>query len=254
MRLPDTHAHLDAGQFDRDRDDVVARAETGGVSPILAVGSDLGSSRKAVGLAARYPHVFAAVGLHPHDADRFVEEADDLESLLCERKVVAVGEIGLDFARDGSNRRAQVDAFQAQLWWAQERRLPVSVHSRGAERAVLRCLHSVHVVAVLHCFGGDRDTAGAALDLGCVLSFAGNVTFPRASALRDVARHIPTDRVLVESDAPVLAPQSHRGRRNEPAYVRETAMVLARERGQTDADFARGVNATASRVFGWSCT
>lgn len=252
MRLPDTHAHLDAREFDGDLDEVVERARAAGVGPILAVGSDLASSTVAVSIAKRHDAVFAAVGMHPHEAARFDEDAPGLQALLREGKVVAIGEIGLDFFRELSPRAEQMNALRFQLGWAAAHGLPVSIHSRSAEDEVLRALESVQVTAVMHCFGGTSDQARRAVEAGCYVSFAGNVTFPRATALREAACTVPEHRVLVESDAPVLAPQSRRGRVNEPAFVWSTAETLAAARGVETEDLARACAANAARVFGWS--
>ncbi|MGI8968280.1 MAG: TatD family hydrolase [Chloroflexota bacterium] len=249
--LPDTHAHLDAVEFAEDCDVVIARAVVAGVSPILAVGSDLSSSRRAVELAARHPMVFAAVGTHPHEADRFVAQAPELRDLLAADKVVAVGEIGLDYYRDGVDRDTQREAFAEQLRWASELHLPVSVHNRDADDDVLAAVAASGVLAILHCFSGSRAFAGRALLLGCYLSLAGNLTFKRADDLRVVASNLPGDRLLVESDAPVLAPQQWRGRRNEPAHVAATAQTLADVRGVSNAEMEKTLAANAATVFNW---
>ncbi|HZU14585.1 MAG TPA: TatD family hydrolase [Chloroflexota bacterium] len=250
-QLPDTHAHLDAESLFGDLEAVIARAAEAGIGPILAVGENLESSRTAIQIAHRYHSVYAAVGLHPHQASRFDEEAAALEMLLGEEKVVAVGEIGLDFTRESMERAVQQRAFETQLEWARHRGLPVSIHSRGAETAIVSALQPSDR-AVLHCYGGDGETAKHALAKGSYISFAGNLTFPRAEELRSVAAQVPADRLLLESDAPVLAPQPRRGRRNEPAYVRMTADVLADVRGMTPEDLAARVSANAASVFGWA--
>jgi TatD DNase family protein len=231
---------------------MMSRARAAGIHPILAVGEDLLTSRSAVDLAARYDSIFAAVGIHPSRANRFHEERDEVERLLNEDKVVAVGEVGLDWLRDSVDRDAQAEAFCEQLRWAAERDLPVSVHNRNADQAVLAALNTVRVTAVLHCFDGSWDLASQAIAAGHFVSFAGNVTFKRSVALREVARRVPVHRILVETDSPVLSPQSRRGRRNEPACIVETASVLASLRGISLDAFSAQVGHNASEVFRWS--
>lgn len=250
--IPDTHAHLGDPAFEGDIDEIIARAEDVGVQPILAVGSDGASSLKAVELARRYVDVYAAVGVHPHEAGRFEEEKECVRALLTEDKVVAVGEIGLDYFRSAAPREVQIGAFRTQLLWARERGLPVSVHNREADADVLGEIEASGCAAILHCFSGTLATAEAALGLGCYISFAGNVTFPRSDALREVAARVPIDRLLVESDAPVLAPQPKRGRRNEPAFTAMTADVVAGVRGTDLADLARAVTFNAQTLFHWT--
>lgn len=195
--------------------------------------------------------VYAAVGIHAHEAARFDTEKDGVRTLLDDENVVAVGEIGLDYVRDSVSREAQLSAFHEQLAWAAELGLPVSIHNRDADTDILEALQAVNVKGILHCFSGTWGLASSALDLGCFISFAGNLTFPKADSLRAVARRVPLERVLVESDSPVLAPQPRRGRRNEPSYVTWTAETLA---GISDVPLSRMgemVSRTAADVFGW---
>lgn len=250
--LPDTHAHLEDPQFDDDRDDVLLRAASSGVGPILAVGSDITSSVKSVGLAQRYPSVWAAVGIHPHEASADNEERESVRALLDEQRVVAVGEIGLDYVRSAVPRELQLDLFRAQLAWAAERELPVSIHNREADEDVLREVGAAGCRAILHCFSSSEEALREALAIGCYISFAGNVTFPRSTELREVCRHVPLDRLLLESDAPVLAPQPRRGRRNEPAYVAMTAEAVAAERSMPVDALREAVAANAAALFGWT--
>jgi TatD DNase family protein len=252
--VPDTHAHLDDQAFDDDLDSVLGRAAQEGVGPILAVGSDGASSLKAVTLARRYRTVYAAVGVHPHEASRFAEERDVVRALLHEEKVVAVGEIGLDYVRSRAALGEQMEAFREQLGWARECGLPVSVHNREADDDILREVGIAGCTAVLHCFSSTWETAMKGLELGCAFSFAGNITFPKSAILREVAGRIPLDRLLVESDAPVLAPQPKRGRRNEPAFVTMTAVVVAHERRMDERELRAAVAANAERLFGWTAS
>jgi TatD DNase family protein len=249
--LPDTHAHLDDPDLWDRLDVVVEHAREAGIGRILAVGSDLASSRRAVEAARRAPIVYAAVGVHPHNADRFEDERKEVEALLDAEKVVAVGEIGLDYYRSGASRESQIQAFAAQLEWARRRDIPASVHNREADADVLGLIGASGARVVMHAFSSGPDTAETALNLGALISFAGNVTFPRAEALRAVARDIPAGRILVESDAPVLAPQPRRGRTNEPAYAVYTAACLADVRDVDGDLFSEQVRATADRTFHW---
>lgn len=253
--LIDTHAHLDSGQFVQDLDLVLERAAAAGVSQILTVGCDLTSSRASMELARKYPQLYAAVGIHPHDAPQADGEGlDELRRLLAEEpKIVAVGEIGLDYYRDRSPRPVQVHAFRAQLALAKEVGLPIIVHDREAHEDVLQALKASgarEVGGVLHCFSGDLEMAKAVLDLGFYLSFPGTITYPNNSAAREVVRGVPIESILVETDCPYLAPQSQRGRRNEPAFVTQTAAMIAEIKGLTPADVARITTLNAWQLFG----
>lgn len=177
-----------------------------------------------------------------------------MRALSGEEKVVAIGEIGLDYHRNRANRVAQLDAFRVQLAWALERKLPVSVHNRDADDDVLMEMARAGVRGVLHCFSGSMDMARRALDLGLDLSFAGNVTYPKASELRRVVAMIPLDRLILETDSPVLAPQPHRGKRNEPAYIMSTWDTVAAARGVSADVLARAVSENANRIFAWRTT
>jgi TatD DNase family protein len=249
--VPDTHAHLDAEVFRGHEDEIVERALAAGVDRILAVGSDLASSETAVALAQRFESVYAAVGIHPHEVEKFPMEATAVRALLAEKKVVAVGEIGLDFARGTDARPAQLEAFREELGWARQLSRPVSVHNRAADHDILAELDDAGVSAVLHCFSGGSELAKRALAAGHFLSFAGNVTFPKAQELRAVAAGVPAGRLFVETDSPVLAPAPWRGKTNEPEHVTETARVVARARGAPLAELCAAVTRNADAVFGW---
>jgi TatD DNase family protein len=249
--VPDTHAHLDASVFSADLDEVIARAQEAGVDRILAVGSDLESSRRALAIAHKYDPVYAAIGIHPHEAWRFRDEAKAIEELLREEKVVAVGEVGLDYHRDLSPRDEQMVTFREQVRWSVELGLPLSVHNRSADDDILEVLSSGGATAVLHCFSSSSEFAAAALQYDVYVSFAGNLTYPKASALREVAREIPLERLLVETDAPVLAPQTWRGRRNEPAHVSATLEVLSAVRDLPSEVMARRISENADMIFHW---
>jgi len=252
--LFDTHAHLHFPEFSEDLQEVLARARAAGVGRILTVGTDIESSRAAVTLADREPDVWAAVGIHPHDAASADSGAlDDLERLAGADRVVAVGETGLDFFRDLSPREAQVEAFRAQLALARRLQKPVLVHCRDAHAETLAILAEARVGdvgGIMHCFSGDLDIARRCWDLGLLISLAGPVTYPRAGALPEVARAAPADRFVLETDCPFLPPQPHRGQRNEPGYLALTAARVAELRGEPLDALAARTTANARRLLG----
>jgi TatD DNase family protein len=234
--LFDTHAHLHFPEFADDLGAVLARARAAGVRRMITIGTDVPSSRAAVALAAREPDVWAAVGIHPHEA-RLADEAAlaEIERLAAAPRVVAIGETGLDFFRDHSPRDAQERAFRAQLALARRMRKPVLVHCRDAHEDTLAILAEASVRetgGIMHCFSGDTALARRCLDLGLLISLAGPVTYPNARTLPDVARAVPADRLVVETDCPYLPPQPYRGKRNEPAYLAITAARVAELRGE----------------------
>jgi TatD DNase family protein len=254
----DSHAHIDGEEFDADRDEVVARAREAGVRAILNVGTGdphAGNFERAVAVAEKYEGVYAAAGVHPHDA-RLYDEAAERRLLEVVRRgppVVALGEIGLDYHYDNSPRDVQRRVFARQLQLAREEGLPVIIHSREAdeETALIlrREMDGAASGGVMHCFGGGPALAEAALSLGFMISFAGNVTFKKAESLREVARAVPLERLLVETDCPFLAPVPLRGRRNEPAYVVETARFLAGLRGVEPEELGRAASENFARLF-----
>lgn len=252
--LIDTHCHLDEDAFEADRAEVVARAALAGVSTLLTIGTTTASSRRAVALAAEFPGVFAAVGIQPN----YVAQAagDDwgvIEELAAAPGVVALGETGLDRYWDYAPFDMQVDYFRRHLELARQRELPFIVHCREAEQETVAELRrdSQHgpLRGVMHSFAGSAETARACLDLGMYISFSGLVTFKKSPALREVAAAVPADRLLIETDAPYLAPQLVRGKRNEPAYVRLTAEILAGLRGVSLEELAAETTANARRLF-----
>ena len=252
--LVDTHAHLDSGQLFGEVDAVIARAMDAGVGTILTVGCDLPSSRTSVELAARFANVWASVGIHPHDAATVDDRAlAELKVLAARDKVVAIGEVGLDFYRDRAPREAQRQAFRAQIRLARELAMPLIVHDRDAHDEVLAILRdegASEVGGVMHCFSGDLTLARECVAMGFFISFAGPLTYPANEALRAVAAGLPIDVMLVETDCPYLAPQPWRGRRCEPAHVRATAETLATVKGLTLSDVARVTSLNALRLFG----
>ncbi len=256
--LTDTHCHLDLPQFDEDRDAVIERARAAGVTRIMNPGIDLESSRRAAALAETFAEVYAAVGFHPHDAAKMGEaEFAEVSELARHPKVRAIGEIGLDYYRDLSPRDFQRRAFRRQLELAGERDLPVIVHCRDAHHDVMAVLGEwvieCHGSArgVLHSYSGGRAWVQGVFDIGFVIGITGPITFPKAEELRAVAQMAPFDRVLIETDAPYLAPQPHRGQRNEPAYVRHVAEKIAVVRGEAVVAVAAQTSENAARLFKW---
>jgi len=253
--LVDSHCHVAEPEFDADRDAVLARAAAAGVTTLVCVGATGAVERNlpAVALAGRHGdvQVFATVGVHPHDAITLDTAAlDELARLAAAPGVVGIGETGLDYYYDHSPRSAQRDAFAATAALARRMGLPLVVHVRDAHAEAADILRASGVEAgVIHCFTGDRDDARRYLDLGLDVSVAGIVTFKNADALRDAVRTIPSDRLLVETDAPYLAPVPHRGKRNEPALVRVVADAVAAVRGEAADDVAASTAANARRVF-----
>ena len=234
----DSHAHLDDAEFDADRDAVIARARAAGLRYLLAVGGGTGPDKLGASLTIAEPHdgVYATVGIHPHEAQHFREtHLAEMRALARHPKVVAIGEIGLDYHYDLSPRDTQKQVLIRQLELAREVKLPVVIHCRDAWPD-LREITDTHwrssgLGGILHCFSGTREDAFQFLSWGFLVSFAGNLTFKKADHLRAVAREIPLHQLLAETDSPYLAPVPYRGKRNEPAYVREVTRALANLRG-----------------------
>jgi len=246
----DSHAHLDFPQFDKDREEVLRRAAEAGVADILVPGVDLETSERALKLAEEHTGICAAVGIHPNSTAEATE--DDWRRLeeLARRGAVAIGETGLDYYRKHAAPQVQREAFKRTLALAEALDLPVIIHCRAAEDELLSILEEARPRrGVLHCFGGDARLAEAALALGLYVSVGGPLTFPSAEALRKVVSTIPTEKMLVETDCPYLAPQSHRGKRNEPAYLPEIVKTLARLHGCSLEDAARTTTVNARRLF-----
>ncbi len=258
IELTDTHAHLDMKEFAGDRDEVITRALATGVTKIITVGTDITSSQQAIALAEKYKQVYAAVGVHPHDAGR-VEGSylTRLAELAKQSKVVAIGETGLDFYRNYSPKEAQFNILHGQLELAAELNLPIIIHARQAAREMIETLSdwvkrhkdtSGRPRGVIHCFSDDAQTARKYLNLGFYISFAGYVSYPQSRAPA-VAKTIPIDRILVETDCPFLTPQKHRGKRNEPSYVVLTAGIVAGALGMPLEKFAEQTAENAQRLF-----
>lgn len=246
----DSHAHLDFPPFDPDREAVIARARAVGMVAILNVGADLESSRASVALAQQYDFIYAAVGIHPHDAKTLTPAVlEELRHLARHPKVVAIGEIGLDYYRDLSPRPVQRQAFAEQLALAAELGLPVVIHSRDALDDLLSILRGWAGSGVLHSYSGGPERLEEVLGLGLSIGISGPVTFPNAHRLRAVAARVPLDRLLIETDCPYLTPEPYRGRRNEPAYVWYVAGAVARERGMPAEEVARITTENAAHLF-----
>jgi TatD DNase family protein len=262
-QLVDTHAHLQEPEFEADREAVIERAAAAGVETIVLPAVDLDTAETAVAIAERHAGVYATAGFHPHEASHLTPDAlDRIEALLSHPKVVAVGEIGLDFYRMHSPRDAQLSAFEAQLALAERHGLPVVIHCRDAWDKIgpilepwalrVRRLYDDRPIGVLHYFSSSVEDARRYYDLGFLISVHTSVTHPKSQALREVASALPLDALVVETDSPYGAPQSQRGKRNEPAYVRAAAEQIAAVRGTGFETVAEATSAGARRLFGLS--
>ena len=260
----DSHAHLDAKRYDADRAEVLARAKAAGVTTILAIGNGdgpgTGTLDCAIKLAQQHEGVYATVGIHPHEAALAKQQDfDELERLAHSPKVIAWGEIGLDYFYDHSPRDVQQRVFLQQMEMARSAKLPIVIHCRPSDNSenawddLLRLVRenwtSSGLAGVLHCFTATVEHARAALDLGFVISFAGNITYPKAQNIRDAASIMPLDRMFIETDCPYLAPVPHRGKRNEPAFVVETARRIAELRGTSQEEIGQQTSRNFLRFF-----
>lgn len=254
--LIDSHCHLDFADFAAERDAVVARAVAAGVGQMITINTRLARFAEVLAVANAYDRVFCSVGTHPHNAGEAAEDgvpAEAIAELAQHPKVVAIGEAGLDYHYDKAPRDAQVRGFRTHIAAARLTGLPLVIHARNADHDVAAILEDEMgkgaFTAVLHCFSSGTELARRGLALGLCLSFSGILTFKNAEEIREVARFAPADRILVETDAPYLAPGPHRGKRNEPAFVVETAKVLAQERGVSLEDIARQTTENVYRLF-----
>lgn len=254
----DSHAHIDGPEFDADRDEVIQRARDAGVSAILNVGTGDplgGALERAVELAEKHKEIYTAIGTHPHDSRLFDDKAEQRITALLKQssRVIAWGEIGLDFHYDNSRRDVQREVFRRQLDLARDAHLPVIIHTREAEDETIEILRS-HVAGsnrtgILHCFSGSLRLAQQALELGFLISFSGIVTFKKADELRAIVERVSLDRLLIETDSPFLSPVPFRGKRNEPAYVVEVARCLASIHGLGVEEIARITTENFTRLF-----
>jgi len=254
----DSHAHIDGQEFDADRAEVIERAHAAGVSLILNVGTGdphSGTFEGAVELGKTHESVYTAIGTHPHDARLYDDAAEEkIKNLINNEHVIAWGEIGLDFHYDNSPRDVQVAIFKRQLRAARECDLPVVIHTREAEAETIEILQNdyegAHRRGVFHCFSGSRELAQRAIEIGFMISFSGIVTFKKADELRAIAKQVPLDRLLIETDCPYLSPIPYRGKRNEPAYVIEVARCLARIHDLEMEEIGRITGENFKRFFG----
>jgi TatD DNase family protein len=258
LELIDSHAHVDMPEFDSDRADMLARAQAAGVCQILAIGGAPGALASALPFAERYDWIFAAAGIHPHEAKLATgAHYDELTSLAKHPKFLALGEIGLDYHYDHSPRDVQQRVFTEQLELARNAKRPIIIHCREAWPDCLAILdqhwRASGLGGIFHCFSGTLEEARRGTEMGFIISFAGNVTYPKAQNLRDVATALPLESILIETDSPFLAPQPFRGRRNEPAFVAEVARTLAPVRNLAPQDFAAATSANFRRFFRLPC-
>ena len=251
VELIDTHAHIDFDDYASDRDDVISRAQEQGVRYIINIGSSLQGSVNSVGLAGRYPNVYAVVGCHPHDAQDF-SDADlaQIESLAKQPKVVAIGEIGLDYYRNLSPQERQQSLFISFIRLARKLNLPAVIHTRHAPEDTLRIVREEKLSrAIVHCFSGDESFMRDCLDLGFYISFTCNITYKKSQSLRDLIKIVPLDRFCLETDAPYLSPEGFRGKRNEPSFVNLLAHTVAGIRGIPFEDVCRMTTDNAKKFF-----
>jgi len=256
MDLIDSHAHIDFPQFADDREAMLQRACDAGVGTLLAIGTGPGPEKldAAIPFAEQHDWIYTSVGIHPHEAKEVTpQHLDELARLAQHRKVIAWGEIGLDYFYDHSPRDAQATVFRSQMELAHAARLPIIIHCRDAWDDCLALMEQhwrpTGLAGILHCFTGTFGHAKRGLDMGFLISFAGNATYPKTQNIRDVAREMPLDRILIETDSPFLAPQPYRGKRNEPAYVAEVAKTLATVRNLAPEEIAAATAANFRRLF-----
>ena len=253
MELIDTHCHLNHPNFDADREAVLERARSAGVTRLLCISYDLESSRRAVELT-EWQEVYAAIGIHPESAEEWsVETAEEIRGLFQRGKVAAYGEIGLDYHWETVPKERQQTVFREQIAFAQtlSPTLPLIIHNRDALSDTLAALKASATPApiVIHCFTGNTDAARECLDAGCFLGIGGVATFKKSDAIRAAVAYAPLDRLLLETDCPYLAPQSHRGRRNEPSFLPEVAAIVAAAKGLPVEDVAAATTHTARSLF-----
>jgi TatD DNase family protein len=249
--LVDTHCHLDFPEFDQDRDEVIERAKSQGIDYIVNIGASLEGSRRSVELAQKYSSIYATVGIHPHEADNFNPEIEkEIKDLAKKDKVVAIGEIGLDYFKGYSKKENQLPLFLNLIKLGKELKLPLVIHTREAQADTLRILKEAQPVkAVVHCFSGDKAFLKECLDLGFLVSFTCNVTYKKAAGLREIVKVAPLDSLLLETDAPYLSPEGLRGKRNEPAQVRLLAELVAKLKGLKFEEVAEATTLNARRFF-----
>ncbi|MDD5246237.1 MAG: TatD family hydrolase [Candidatus Omnitrophica bacterium] len=249
--LIDTHCHLDFPEFDQDRDQLIRASREQGLEYIINVGSSLQSSLASLQLAEKYDFIYAAIGIHPHEADGFnQEQLDQVKELSDRDKVVAVGEIGLDYCKNYSKKDNQLRCFEALLDLARQKGLPLVIHSRQAHEDTLEVLkRNLPLKGVLHCFSGDAVSLQKFLELGLFFSFTCNITYKKAQDLREIVKIAPLERIFLETDAPYLSPEGLRGRRNEPLNVRFVAAEIAAQKGISIEEVVKATSDNAKRFF-----
>jgi TatD DNase family protein len=254
MMLFDTHAHLNADQYNEDLEEVMKRAHEAGVSHIVVVGFDTITIKRAMELAEAHDFIYACVGWHPVDAiDMREEDLEWIEELASHPKVVAIGEMGLDYHWDKSPHDIQKEVFRKQIRLAKKVKLPIVIHNREATADIIEILkeeNAAEVGGIMHCYSGSVEVAKQCLDMNFYISLGGPVTFKNAKKPKEVAREIPVDRLLIETDCPYLAPHPYRGQRNEPSYVKLVAEQIAEIKGVTYEEIARATSDNAKKVFG----
>jgi TatD DNase family protein len=256
MELTDSHAHIDFPQFAEDRDAMLERARAAGVTTLLAIGTGPGPEKPGAALpfAEQHDWIYATVGIHPHEAKEVTaRHLDELSKLAKHPKIIAWGEIGLDYFYDHSPRELQQNVFREQMVLAAKAKLPIIIHCRDAWTDCLNLLEehwrTTGLGGILHCFSSSLEDARRGIEMGFLISFAGNSTYPKAQNLRDVAKELPLEKILIETDSPYLAPQPWRGKRNEPAYVVEVARMLASVRNLSPDEVAAATSENFRRLF-----
>ena len=256
MKFIDSHAHLDLSEFNKDMSDVICRAKEGGIENIITIGIGIQECKAAMKIAEEYPSIYAAIGIHPHNAKSLdLKILDFLEDNANNKKVVALGEMGLDFFRNHSCREDQIRAFRAQLDLAKSVNLPVIIHDRDAHEETLAILEEEKEGlkgGVIHCFSGDAEMAFKCIDMGFYISIPGTVTFKNAKKQIEVVRKIPIEKILIETDCPFLAPVPYRGKRNEPLYVKYVAEAIAKIKNMQLEDVARITVLNTKKFFSLS--
>lgn len=249
--LVDSHCHLNYPDFQDDLETVMAQARAIGVSTFLTINTRLDQAEDLFLLTERFQDVYCTVGVHPHDATDYKGPGlrEKLLNLVQRDRVIGIGETGLDYYYENSPREAQIESFKTHIAVAKAKNLPLVIHTREADEDTLACLSQQEVRGVFHCFSGDLALAKAALDLGFYLSFSGIITFKNADALREVVKYTPLERILIETDAPFLAPVPHRGQRNEPAFVKHTADKIAALKGVSFEQIATQTTANFFTLF-----
>ncbi|MCX8011979.1 MAG: TatD family hydrolase [Desulfobacterota bacterium] len=249
----DTHAHLSFPEFDKDRSEVIKRALAAGVNQIISIGTDIEDSKKALAIAEEFEFIYAAIGIHPHESKTMTEETYlQLRNLVAHNRVVALGEIGLDFYRNLSPPELQIRHFREQLQVARDFSLPVIIHDRNAHKEVMTILYEEKaetIGGVVHCFSGDKKMAKECLDMGFYISIPGTITYKKSEDYREMVRYLPLDQIFLETDCPFLAPQPFRGKRNEPTYLIYTAETVAQIKGIKKEKLAEVTTSNAQKLF-----